>query len=70
MDVADVAIEEEFEAKMAFSYLHECDPYRVTTGLLRSTTEGTQYYRGLFEVLMAGQLEANGQWVVDTLQQT
>ena len=37
VDAADVEIEEEFEAKMAFSYLHNCDPYRVTTGLLRST---------------------------------
>ena len=60
--------EGEFEARIAFSKLHECDPALVTDKVLKGASCGAAGYRKLWD-LLAEEADGDWNWIMKTLQQ-
>ena len=41
-------VQEDFDAKIAFAYLHECSPLEVSTEMIRATNGGVEAYEDLY----------------------
>ena len=41
-------VQEDFDAKIAFAYLHECSPLEVSTEMIRTTNGGVEAYEDLY----------------------
>ena len=68
-DYVPSSIEEgDFEAKIAFSFLHECSPRLVSQKVIDLSSAGSRGYRSLFKTLMAENNE-DWTWVLATIQQ-
>ena len=68
-DYVPSSIEEgDFEAKIAFSFLHECSPRLVSQKVIDLSSAGSRGYRSLFKTLMAENNE-DWTWVLATLAQ-
>ena len=68
-DYVPSSIEEgDFEAVIAFSFLHECSPRLVSQKVIDLSSAGAQGYRSLFKTLMAEHCD-DWTWVLTTINQ-
>ena len=68
-DYVPSSIEEgDFEAVIAFSFLHECSPRLVSQKVIDLSSAGAQGYRSLFKTLMAEHHD-DWTWVLATINQ-